>query len=361
MIRVPTRAPASCGGKVFADDHGVARHDAALEQPEQDRDDVERGQSVEQEVQKQRDRLHHRADQQGHNSAEAIGNEAGCDAADDAERQHQRQHLRTARNAIAEIAAIGDDMDLRHRHRDATGDACDAEQCEQRVARYADIRRHEGANLRTAMGMEVRPAAEHQRQRQHRDHAEDAGRDMGRAPAVAGDEMLNDRRPYRARDIISGGRDRDRDAASLLEPVRHIGDQRTEGRGTAETNQDMRCGKEPQGRCEARADKADAERGNAEQDRGDDSEPVREPAEDHIADGKSHHRHRVGNAGIGAGRGKIGLHSGKRHDIGPHADAADRAKQQRDAQPQPGIARIDEAGAASGRTVHGAFRCGAAQ
>ncbi len=37
--------------------------------------------------------------------------------------QHQRQHLRAARHAVTEIAAIGDDMDLRHRHRDAAGDA----------------------------------------------------------------------------------------------------------------------------------------------------------------------------------------------------------------------------------------------
>jgi hypothetical protein len=33
-----------------------------------------------------------------------------------------------ARDAVTEIAAIGDDMDLRHRHRDTTGEACNAEQ-----------------------------------------------------------------------------------------------------------------------------------------------------------------------------------------------------------------------------------------
>ena len=36
---------------------------------------------------------------------------------------HQRQHLGAARDAVSEIAAIGDEMDLRHRHRDAAGKA----------------------------------------------------------------------------------------------------------------------------------------------------------------------------------------------------------------------------------------------
>ena len=33
--------------------------------------------------------------------------------------EHQRQHLRAARRTVAEVAAVGDDVDLRHRHRDA--------------------------------------------------------------------------------------------------------------------------------------------------------------------------------------------------------------------------------------------------
>ena len=44
---------------------------------------------------------------------------AGADARDDAEKQHERKHLGTARDAISEIAAIRDDMHLRHRHCDA--------------------------------------------------------------------------------------------------------------------------------------------------------------------------------------------------------------------------------------------------
>ena len=37
--------------------------------------------------------------------------------------EHERQHLGSARDAVAEVAAIGDDVNLRHRHRDAAGDA----------------------------------------------------------------------------------------------------------------------------------------------------------------------------------------------------------------------------------------------
>ena len=39
--------------------------------------------------------------------------------------------------AIAEVGAIGDDVDLRHRHRDATGDTRDAQQCLQPTRREA--------------------------------------------------------------------------------------------------------------------------------------------------------------------------------------------------------------------------------
>ena len=49
-----------------------------------------------------------------------------ANAAEDAEAKHERQHLGAAGDAIAEVAAIGDDMDLRHRHRDAATDAGNA-------------------------------------------------------------------------------------------------------------------------------------------------------------------------------------------------------------------------------------------
>jgi hypothetical protein len=63
--------------------------------------------------------LRDRADQQRRDAADLVGQETRADAADDAETQHQRQHFGAARHAIAEIVAIGDDMNLRHRHRHA--------------------------------------------------------------------------------------------------------------------------------------------------------------------------------------------------------------------------------------------------
>ena len=56
-------------------------------------------------------------------AADPVGDNSGADARDDAEKQHERQHFGPARDAVAEIAAIGDDMHLRHRHRDAAGKA----------------------------------------------------------------------------------------------------------------------------------------------------------------------------------------------------------------------------------------------
>ena len=69
----------------------------------------------------QRGRLQGRADQQGGNRADTIGNPAEAEPADDARREHQRQHLRTADAPVTEIHAISDYMDLRHCHRDAAG------------------------------------------------------------------------------------------------------------------------------------------------------------------------------------------------------------------------------------------------
>ena len=74
-------------------------------------------------------------------AADAVGEEAGADAADDAEAQHQRQHFGAARHAVAEVAAIGDDVHLRHRHRHAAGDAGQRQHRGQRVGATAAGRR----------------------------------------------------------------------------------------------------------------------------------------------------------------------------------------------------------------------------
>ena len=235
--------------EIFAHDDGVARHDATLEQAEQRRDHVKRNEPVEPEIEEQSGALQHRTEQQRAHAADAVGDEARGNPADDAEAEHHREHLGATRDAVTEIAAIGDDMDLRHRHRYATGHAGDAQQHLQRHRRERRLGltpRGCRAGGVAMMILDAPPQQEHQRQ--HGNKAEQADADMGRAPAVGGNEMLHHRRPDRAGEIISGGGDRDRDAAPAHEPMRDVGHQRAEARRAAKPDQPMRERDLPQAR-----------------------------------------------------------------------------------------------------------------
>ena len=72
------------------------------------------------------------------------------DARDQPKAEHQRQHLGAARDAVTEVGAVGDDMHLRHRHRDTAGDAGDREQRLQGVGLQAEraARRRPRAGVR---------------------------------------------------------------------------------------------------------------------------------------------------------------------------------------------------------------------
>ena len=214
-------------------------------------------------------RLQHRAEQQRAQAADAIADQAGGKPAHDAEAEHQRQHLGAARGAIAEIAAVGDDVDLRHRHRHAAGHAGDAQQHLQHAGREAErttrlcaSRRQprrgrtpetptpRGAGHTAASALRLRrprrpwylfarserrwPLPQAQRERQHGREAEDADSEVGLAPADRFDEVLHDRRPDRAAEVVAARADRNRDAAPAIEPERRVGDQRREGGGAAE-------------------------------------------------------------------------------------------------------------------------------
>ena len=85
------------GREVVAHDQRVARHDAALRQPEQGRDEIERGQPVEGQVEEQRQALQRRAQEQRGEAADPVGDEARGQPADHAQAQHDRQHLGAAR------------------------------------------------------------------------------------------------------------------------------------------------------------------------------------------------------------------------------------------------------------------------
>ena len=193
---VPTRAPASARREVLAHDDRVRRHDAALEQAEQRR---------------RRRRATPARRTAGTAAAPcpaAPSRAAACAGRRCGRRSRPRRAgsrcrsasisdsiSRAARRAVAEIAAVRDDVHLRHRHRDAARDARDAQQRLQRVRRQAERTRGDPRAARVPRragsgACERRPAAQQQRERQHRDEAEDADADVRVAPAGGVDEML---------------------------------------------------------------------------------------------------------------------------------------------------------------------------
>src|SRR5262249_16868627 len=68
---------------------------------------------------------------------------------------------------------------------------------------------------------------------------------MRRAPPFARDEVLDDRRPRGAGDVVAGRADGDRDAEAAPEPVGDIRHQRTKRGGAAEADQRVTAGKDP--------------------------------------------------------------------------------------------------------------------
>ena len=182
---------------------------------------------------------------------------------------------------------------------------------------------------------------------------EQADADMGRAPAVGGDEMLHHRRPDRAGEIIAGGGDRDRDAAPAREPMRDVGHQRPEGRRAAEADQALRDARPARDSArQSDAEIAEAQRQRAEQQRRGDAEAVGEPSHDDAAAGKADHGQRIGQRRGGAVDAEIGLDRRQGHHHRPHADAADGRDRQRHAQPPPGVGRVDSGGGAARCCIH---------
>ena len=91
--------------EMLADDDRVRRHDAALEEPEQSRDHVERNERIEGHEEQQRHALKRRPEQERAQAADAIADRAGDEPARDAEREHDREHLRAARGAVTQVRA----------------------------------------------------------------------------------------------------------------------------------------------------------------------------------------------------------------------------------------------------------------
>ena len=188
-VAISTRPQARAGfarRKIFAHDDGVARHDAALEQAEQRRDHIERDEAVEREVEQQRQR------------PAAPSRAAACAAPPMRSAMKPEPRRLTMpkpsisdsisaprADAVAEIAAIGDDVHLRHRHRHAAGRR---RRCTAAPAARGDRPRHRCAVPACAprvVGVDDRrrAGAAPATQRQHGHQAEHADADMGRAPA----------------------------------------------------------------------------------------------------------------------------------------------------------------------------------
>ena len=238
-------------------------------------------------------------------------------------------------------------MDLRHRHGDAASDARDREQDLQRVRLQGDRTGREGVTGDPA-GLGQRPlraTAQDPSEGQDQADACQPDRDQRLAPPDRADEMLDDRRPKRAREVIAGRDERDRDAAPALEPERDVGHERPEARRAAEADEAaLRERESDEVRREAGQDEARPEEDRAQSGDPRDAESVGRPPHHHASDPDGDHQARIGKrrgAPVGA---KLGLHRRQDDDNGPHAGAADGGHRQGDREPHPGGAAIRREG-----------------
>ena len=184
--------------------------------------------------------------------------------------------------------------------------------------------------------------AQHQHQRHHDDQADDADGRIGEAPALGPHHIGHDERPEGAGQVVSGSRRRHRDAAPAHEPVRNVGDQRTEDGRRAGADQhalhhrelDDRRGQRGQQETAAECNRGDQRRSPV-------ADPVDGAADDDVAQRKADHGRRVGQRRIGPVDAELRLHGGQHHHDSPHADAADSGEQHADGEPQPGIGAVD--------------------
>ena len=198
----------------------------------------------------------------------------------------------------------------------------------------------EGSDGRTQYG---RPPAQHHGQRQHGGEAEQPDPGMGLPPSDGVDEVLDHRRPGRAREVVAAGAERDGDAAPAAEPERGVGQQRPEHRRRAE-HADQHAigdGEEPQALHPRGGEIAEPEGDAADDRRHHHAEAVGEPAHQHAARHQAEGDQGVGQRGAGAVDAELGLHRRQHDDHGPHPDAADRAEADRGGQARPSVGRLD--------------------
>src|SRR5215813_4584845 len=163
--------------------------------------------------------------------------------------------------------------------------------------------------------------------------------------------MLNERGPQRAGEIVAAGGDRDRDAAPAHEPVRDVAHQRPERRRAAEAEEGVGGRELPDVCREPGQHVAAAEHERAAGGRGGDAAAVGEPAHHHAPEAEADHGERERQRCFAARDAEARLHRRQRHHERPHADAADRANDERDREPQPGVGRLDSRARAHARSL----------
>ncbi len=300
------------------------------------------------------------ADEERRQRPDPVGDPTKREPADYPRAKHQGQHPRAVRATVAEVDAVGDDVDLGHRHRGAAGHPGQHQQHLQ------PVRRDPGGQgwscgrqrPRSSLAGSGRPSPQGQEKRQHCRDTEDADAEISLPPSGGLGERLDDERPGCAGEIAAAGADRDSHAAPPLEPQGDIGDHRAETGGTPDADQQaMRERELPDFGGLARGGKAEPQHDRPDRDRQGDAEPVGKPAHGRAADDEPQHDRGIGQRGSFPVDPELRL-DGRKHDGDrPQADAADRTEQHRREQANPrigalGVAHRAGIGRPRGRCVH---------
>ena len=186
------------------------------------------------------------------------------------------------------------------------------------------------------------PATQQKRQRHHGRDTDDGDDQMRLAPANGFDQVLQDRRPDGAGEIVAACHHGDGDPAPARKPVRHVGDQRAECHRRAEKPDQHTLGQNelPHG-CGMRCRRvAQSQHHRTADDRQHDAETVGNSSHDNAASGRADHGGEKRQGSAAAVDPEFRFDSRQCDHHRPQADTADGAQRHRDGKPPPGIATV---------------------
>ena len=141
-----------------------------------------------------------------------------------------------------------------------------------------------------AVILQRRPPAKKEGERHHGE-ANDADGDVGRPPIGEVENEPDEQGPNDASEIISAGGQGDRDPAALAEPMRDVGNQRSERSGRSDPDKDALYQRElPYGFRHCRRNEACGQSESGDDQRKNDSEAVDVAADYYVAEGETGHR-----------------------------------------------------------------------